>query len=451
MHKKNVLLINPWIYDFSAYDYWIKPLGLLYLASYLRKNELNVRFIDCLNPRAEGGRTDETVTIPNKKPGGHGKFPKKKISTPPVLNGISKKYHRYGMSPEFFQEMLACGPKPDLILVTVMMTYWYAGAFDLIRILKNRFPGVPIAMGGNYVTLCQDHAHKSGADYLLPGAGESHLPFIIRNVLDRPLLFQPDLQNPDTLPYPAFDLLIKPDQVPMLTSRGCPFRCSYCASHRLYDGFKRRTPLKVVDEVAHWMMTLGIADFSFYDDALLTKPDEMIIPFMREIIKRGMVCHFHCPNGLHLREMTPELARLMHKSGFRTLRFGFETSDMDRQLAMGGKATNTQLDSAVAYLREAGYSGRDIGVYILCGLPGQEGKEVCDTIRYVQSRGAKPILAEFSPIPGTDYWEQAVASSVFPLKEEPLFQNNSLLPCRNDNLTLTRYQELKRLTRHPSI
>lgn len=47
---KKVLIINPWIYDFAAYDYWLKPLGLLYLASYLRKNNVEVMFLDCLDP-----------------------------------------------------------------------------------------------------------------------------------------------------------------------------------------------------------------------------------------------------------------------------------------------------------------------------------------------------------------------------------------------------------------
>lgn len=46
----NVLLINPWIYDFAAYDFWSKPLGLLYMAGILRKNSIGVQLIDCMNP-----------------------------------------------------------------------------------------------------------------------------------------------------------------------------------------------------------------------------------------------------------------------------------------------------------------------------------------------------------------------------------------------------------------
>jgi hypothetical protein len=48
--SKNILLINPWIHDFAAYDFWLKPLGLLYLSGFLRQTGHQVHFIDCLDP-----------------------------------------------------------------------------------------------------------------------------------------------------------------------------------------------------------------------------------------------------------------------------------------------------------------------------------------------------------------------------------------------------------------
>ena len=441
------MIINPWIYDFSAYDYWMKPLGLLYLTSYLRKNHVRVRFIDCLSPYDETGVRDTAVHLPPRKSGGHGKFPKESVPKPDALGAIPKKYHRYGMSPAFFREALRKGPKPDLILTTVMMTYWYPGAFEVIRLVKEEFPGVTVVLGGNYTTLCPEHAGKSGADHVLSGAGEQHIPFIVRDLLGAALVYQPDLHDPDALPYPAFDLLAQPDQLPVMTSRGCPYRCLYCASHRLNPFFTRRDPAKVAEEIAYWFHRFGIRNFSFYDDALLVDAQGMALPLMKDLIRRGLSVRFHCPNGLHLREITAELAALMFRSGFKTLRFGFETADLHRQKELGGKAYNAHLESAVAYLMEAGYLGDDIGVYILCGLPGQSEAEVSYTIQYVLSLGAKPILAEFSPIPGTSLWESAMDASPFPLAEEPLFHNNSLLPCRNDSLTVPSYNLLKKMTR----
>ena len=80
--------------------------------------------------------------------------------------------------------------------------------------------------------------------------------------------------------------------------------------------------------------------FSFYDDALLVTPNEMAIPLLKEIIRRDLPIHFHCPNGLHLREITSEVSMLLFNAGFETIRFGFETSDPLRQGMTGGKVDN---------------------------------------------------------------------------------------------------------------
>jgi radical SAM superfamily enzyme YgiQ (UPF0313 family) len=137
----------------------------------------------------------------------------------------------------------------------------------------------------------------------------------------------------------------------------------------------------------------------------------------------------------------------MHQAGFATMRFGFESSNPVTQLNTGGKVNNDELQAAVHYLTEAGYKAEDIGIYLLCGLPGQESAEVRDSIRHVQSYGAKPIISEYSPIPGTAIWESAVNGSHFDLKGEPLFHNNSLLPCRSEKLTPDMYRDLKMMTR----
>jgi hypothetical protein len=81
-------LINPWIYDFSAYDFWMKPIGLLYMASYLRKNGLDIQFIDCLDSGALDFISPGEVRKPARKPGGQGKFIKEKVVKPEALAGI---------------------------------------------------------------------------------------------------------------------------------------------------------------------------------------------------------------------------------------------------------------------------------------------------------------------------------------------------------------------------
>jgi len=208
-----------------------------------------------------------------------------------------------------------------------------------------------------------------------------------------------------------------------------------------------RDPLRVVDEIEHWSRTRGVRNFAFYDDALLVNSTDRAAPMLEEIIRRDLEANFHCPNGLHIREMTPRLAKLLFGAGFRTIRFGFETASAARQAATGGKVTTEELRQSVAYLQEAGYGRADIGVYLLCGLPGQESSEIEAGIDLVRRLGAKPILAEYSPIPGTPLWDEALRHARYDIGKEPLFHNNSLLPCLRSDISTADFQALKSRTR----
>ena len=82
-------------------------------------------------------------------------------------------------------------------------------------------------------------------------------------------------------------------------------------------------------------------------------------------------------------------------------------------------------------IKEAGFTAEQIGVYLLVGLPDQSKFEIEDDIALVLNSGAHPKLAEYSPIPGTQMWNHAVSVSRYPIAEEPLFHNCTLLPAAN--------------------
>lgn len=441
--NRSILLVNPWIYDFAAYDFWMKPLGLLQLAAILRKNDYRVHLVHCLNRFHPDLRDERQISLPKRRATGHGKYPKEEILKPVALKKIPKRYSRYGITPRILRKELARYPGVNAVFITSMITYWYAGVWELIRIVREMIPRARVVLGGNYVTLCPDHAERAGADICIAGAGEKRLPILLEELFGNRPLFAPTSDDLDVLPYPAFDLLPYYDQLPIMTSRGCPHRCSYCASPLLNQRFRQRDPFRVVDEIAFWHRRLGIRHFSFYDDALLVNPHEMAVPMLKEIARRGLPWEFHCPNGLHVREITEDVSRLLYGAGFRTIRLGFETADPERQTATGGKVSNADLQEAVGHMKRAGYQTNEIGVYLLCGLPGQTAAEVWESISYVRSCGARPIITEYSPIPKTGLWEAALNASPYPLAEEPLFQNNSLLPCQWEELTYEMYQSLK--------
>ncbi len=329
-----------------------------------------------------------------------------------------------------------------MIGITSGMTYWYPGVFKVIEIVKSFFKEVPVLLGGIYATLCYDHAVKhSGADIVFEGRDKRDALTLIAELTDIELPTSNPEQRTDT--YPAFDLYPELDYICMATSRGCPFTCTYCASQFLNRGFVRRDPLRVVEEIDYWTKEYNVKNIAFYDDALLIEPSEHIIPVLKEVMRRGIRCNFHTPNGLHIQEIDGELAEILFIGGFKTIRLGFETSNEGTQAETGDKVDNQDFKRAVRNLRRAGYSGEEIGVYIMVGLPGQRVKEAEESIAFVKETGAKPLLVEYSPIPQTAMFERAKRMSPFDLENEPLFHNNTILPCRWEGFTMADYRRLK--------
>lgn len=432
MQGRRVLLVNPWIYDFAAYDLWAKPLGLLSLGAVLRRNGCKVTLLDCL--------AGEQPTV---KAYGQGKYRREIVEKPTALKDFPRHYARYGMSRAAFLARLAEMEPPDAVLVTSLMTYWYPGVFEAIRIMKEIFPASPVLLGGIYATLCHAHAvQHAGADCVIAGEGEAAVVRFLSKLWGETPAYVPDLEDLDTLPYPCLDLQEGLRYGCIQTARGCPYRCIYCAVHRLAPGVRHRDPAKVVEEIAFWRAR-GVSDMAFYDDALLDQPGAFAVPLLEGIIQRGLGMRFHCPNALHARSISAEVAQLMKAAGFVTLRLGLETADPEQQRETGGKVTTAEFVRAVENLRRAGYTGADIGVYLLCGMPLQKAREVQAAVDFVRGCGVRPVLAEYSPIPGTALWEEARRCSPLPLAEEPLFQNNTLLPCQWEGLTYAMYQNIK--------
>ncbi|MBN1828266.1 MAG: B12-binding domain-containing radical SAM protein [Deltaproteobacteria bacterium] len=450
MKKGFILVVNPWIHDFAAYDLWSAPLGLLTIAAVLRKNGFTLRYIDCLDSSHPDLKGEASLRLPQRKLDGRGKFPNAIIKKPEALKSIPRNYRRYGISPRLFREDLGQGEQPDLVMVTSLMTYWYKGVAETISAVRSVYPSVPVVLGGIYPTLCPDHAARySGADIIVTGHNFDSIGAVLKECCGRSLESAPNPNDLDSMPYPALDLMRSPSFLPLLTSRGCPYSCTYCASSFLCEKFLVRDPLKIMEEVIYWHSEKDIANVCIYDDAFLADSAYRAIPFMRAILQANLPINFHCPNGLHLREITGEIANLLFRCRFSTIRFGFESALGKRQAATGGKVSTEELKEAVAALKRAGYEGQAIGVYLLCGLPGQEAEEIKEGILLIQRLGARPILAEYSPIPHTRLWDEAIKASVYNLQDEPLHHNNSLLPCRSESLSLETYQHLKMLTREP--
>jgi radical SAM superfamily enzyme YgiQ (UPF0313 family) len=440
----HVLLVNPWIHDFAAYDVWAKPQGLLLLAAILRDHGFSVSHIDCLDrfhPRAPGAghRTRQ----------GRGPYLKTPIPHPPGLADVPRTYSRYGIDPAWFEQDLAALAVPDLILVTSLMTYWYPGVAEAIEILGRTFPRTPIVLGGIYATLCQDHAKRhSGADRVVTGMAESKILSLAAEYtgMDVAPKARFDARDMDTWPYPALDLARKIPYVPLTTSRGCPFSCDYCASGFLNPVRMVRSPASVVEEIRYWHGKYHVRDFAFYDDALLMDADRHALPMLEGIVAADLPVRFHTPNALHIRNITGKVARLMHAAGFATVRLGLETTDFDHR-SLDRKVGAEEFVQAVGRLRDAGFRADQVGAYLLAGLPGQTMADLEASLRLVRENGVTPIPAFYTPIPHTPMWKNAMAASRYHLEKDPVLTNNAVWPCRKEPFSwelLTRIKQIAR-------
>ena len=437
---KDILLINPWIYDFSAFDFWSRPLGLLYMGGMIREfTDHRVSFIDCLD------RTHPSLPAKLKsRPDGRGPFHKEEVPKPDVLRDVPRKFSRYGLSVSAFKGELDRIPVPDVVLITCVMTYWYPGVQAVIECVRRRFGPVPVVLGGIYPTLLPEHARRSsGADVIVSGQGEDRLFPVLRDILGDPGIPSPGFASLDDLPRPAAGLMPNSETLPLLTSRGCPYSCSYCAASRLFSGFEQRSVTPVVDEIESFYLRYGIRHFAFYDDALLLNRERHIIPILEEIIRRKIDVNFHTPNGLHVKEVDSSLAPLFKAAGMRSI-FLSQESFSDHVLAASDyKVSSGDLEGALSALEGAGYERNEINVYLLCGIPGQEAGDVIRSIESIFRLGANPRLSYFSPIPGTLDWKGLVKGGILEPDCDPLMMNKLIFPYVWGSITPREFEKIK--------
>lgn len=418
--RPRVLGINPWAYDFAAYNLWSRPLGLIAALQALWQSGSDVALLDCMD------RTWRDVGWPQPERYGCGRYPRTEIPPPASLRHIPRRFCRYGLPYEAVSGALArMDPPPDLVLVTCVMTYWYPGAVAAARLARSIWPDTPIVLGGAYASLCSDHAANTApVDEILTGPAEEPGNWSrIWKLLGEetpPSASVPDAGALISSLYPGADFSV------LLGSRGCPFSCAYCSSDLLYPGFTPGSWERLMDQVRR-EHAKGVRDFAFYDDALLVRPEDWLIPFLHALIQSGLRIRLHTPNGLHAAYLRFDVCLLLAQAGLTTVRLGLETSRFDNR--PDAKLSLEAWDTGVGNLLRAGFYPENVGAYILFGLPDQEEEEVRRAVSFAKSYGLRPHLTYYSPIPGTEMFPRAERASPYPLRADPLYQNRAIWPC----------------------
>ena len=326
---------------------------------------------------------------------------------------------------------------PDLIGMTAMTNTWYS-AVALAGALKS-VVACPIVVGGPHATVFPERvAQEPAVSYVVVGEGEETFLELVgllerSGMAPRPealgavrgLCFmhggalvktaeRPLIADLDALPFPArhlFDLwaypLYTPDGQRMLTvlsSRGCPYNCSYCFKGIVGRTYRQRSPANIIAELQSLIDTYGVRNFYFIDD-LFTLDAKRLRAFAEQVIAARLDIRWQCLARVD--RVTPDLLRLMHQAGCRQVHYGIESADQAILDRIGKGITPAMVRRAVDATRAAGIRSKG---YFMLGLPGDTEATIRETIAFAADLDLDDAMFSLTtPFPGTRLWDELVA------------------------------------------
>ena len=396
------------------------PIGLGYLASYLKKNGIEANILDGLRDN---------------------------------LNNESLK-------------KLIVNQQPDAVGITCL-TAFYSTVVSLSRMLKQA--GLRVIIGGVHPTVLPfDTLRDSGCDYIIAGEGEKALLQLARNHFNHqgirgvyankdiatrePVLKKAEVvQNLDSLPFPDWEqmapgtypkaphgAIVKNYPVGVITSsRGCPFRCTFCASPKLCDRrIRYRSPESVVDEIKLLVQRFGVKEIHFEDDNFTLKRSR-VMNICRLIVEEKLDISWACPNGIRADKVDLGLLSLMKESGCYSVAYGVESANQAILDTIKKQERLEAMEKAIELTAKVGISCQGFFVF---GLPGESRETIEKSISF--AKHSKLERAQFlilDVLPGSELWE-TLSGSFSPNWAKNSYKEPEWLPGNLTKIELLRAQ-----------
>jgi anaerobic magnesium-protoporphyrin IX monomethyl ester cyclase len=416
--KTKIALVNSPVPKGVFHHPLFPPLGLAYLAAVLEQDGHEVMVIDCPSCALN-----------------HEDLKKKLSSFAPKLVGIT------AMTPIIQSALLSA------------------------RAAKDVCPDSKVILGGPHATFMDKQilSEEPAVDIVVRGEGEQTLVEIARNssrhlrdidgitFKNNGLIVQtpdrPFIQNLDDLPRPAFKHFPLENYrifgkmfLPIMTSRGCPFQCSFCVTSKLFgEKFRARTSKSVVDELEWLRDTCGANGVSFYDDTL-TLDKKRMLEICNEIKKRKIRIPWGCQTRVD--QVTKEIIGKMREANCDEISFGVESGCQKILDAVHKKTSIEQNEKAIRWAKEEGLF---VAVSAIIAYPGETMDMVKQTVNLV--RRMEPddaYLCIATPYPGTELralienmgWkisdDWSLYDTMTPVVENPLISAEDLTKIRKE-------------------
>jgi radical SAM superfamily enzyme YgiQ (UPF0313 family) len=387
-----VLLINP-PYTSSKYKFIglvAPPLGIAYIGAVLENGGFEVEIIDGAALELDWKALEAEI----------------KRAAPRVIAITA-------LTPTIDQGLETAKLAKKVCPDSTIVMGGYHPSFNHTEILEKDFVDVVVIGEGEYTMLELVETLESGGD-LKQVKGIAY-----QNVVTPP---RPVMKDLDELPFPARHLLpmdhykilnMKLNTATMISGRGCPMQCSFCASAALHGSqLRMRSADNVVDEMEHLIESHGAGMIAFMDDTFTLKPTR-VEQLCEEIKKRGLDVYWGCTARADT--ISSRMLQKMSDSGCITMFLGVESADQQQLDRVNKQLTVDKIRQAFTLSRK--HDIRTIASVVL-GMPGDTRESIGRTIKFV--RELNPSYALFSlatPYPGTKFYREAVENNLLKVRD----------------------------------